>query len=193
MNGIRGTQRPRSLCDSKLLSVTPHGLHLQQQHIKHNGPLVVKRPPPPLPLVPPRDASKYRGSWPNMIYYGPDQRDTFVKLEHQQRAPSMAGLMNTTVPQRLTRPGLRGGQHTPTRNSLRHSRMICLSQQGKGYFFSYSLDIVCFHRFIVRIICKRVESPSGDVSTKVCRLLLSPFFILQKVLDSIAIPGSFHV
>ena len=143
MAGIRGTQRPRSLCDSKLLSVTPHGLHhhVQQQISKYNGQLVAKRPPPPLPLSPPREPSKYRGSWPNMIYYGHQEENSvqsFVKLQQQQRAPSMAGLMNTTVPQRLTRPGPRGGQHTPTRNSLRHSRMICLSQQGKG-----SLRIIC--------------------------------------------------
>lgn len=139
VTGIRATQRPRSLCDSKLLSVNPHGLHQHHIHqppqlpIRYLGQLVAKRPPPPLP--PSRDPSKYRGSWPNMIYYGNGQQDatTFVKLDQQQKAPSMAGLMNTTVPQRLvTRPGPRGGQHTPTRHSLRHSRMICLSQQGKG-------------------------------------------------------------
>lgn len=132
---VRSTQRPQSLCDSKLLSVTPHGLHHHVQQTRYLGQLVAKRPPPPLP--PSRDPSKYRGSWPNMIYYGNGQQDaaTFVKLDQQQRAPSMAGLMNTTVPQRLVRPGPRGGQHTPTRNSLRHSRMICLSQQGKGSHF----------------------------------------------------------
>jgi hypothetical protein len=77
-----------------------------------------------------------------MIYYGggndqlQQDADAFVRLEQQKRAPSMAGLMNTTVPQRLVvRPSLRTGpRHTPTRNSLRHSRMICLSQQqGKGF------------------------------------------------------------
>jgi len=148
MTGIRGTQRPRSLCDSKLLSVTPHGLHhhhfvQQSSGGQQQQQLVVKRPPPPLPLSPPREPSKYRGSWPNMIYYGggndqlQQDADAFVRLEQQKRAPSMAGLMNTTVPQRLVvRPSLRTGpRHTPTRNSLRHSRMICLSQQqGKGFY-----------------------------------------------------------
>ncbi|KAK4022257.1 hypothetical protein OUZ56_007736 [Daphnia magna] len=143
MTGIRGTQRSRSLCDSKLLSVTAHGLHhhlvqQQQQPIPHpftpSQQFVAKRPPPPLPIGPPREPSKYRGSWPSMIYYGTDQQqdaDAFVKLEQEKRAPSMAGLMNTTVPQRLAvKPSLRTGpRHTPTRNSLRHSRMICLSQQ----------------------------------------------------------------
>ncbi|XP_046652506.1 uncharacterized protein LOC124343279 [Daphnia pulicaria] len=150
MSGIRGTQRPRSLCDSKLLSVTPHGLHhhhsVQQQSSgdqQQQQQLVVKRPPPPLPLSPPRaEPSKYRGSWPSMIYYGgghdqlQQDADAFVRLEQQKRAPSMAGLMNTTVPQRLVvrPPSLRnsGPRHTPTRNSLRHSRMICLSQQQQG-------------------------------------------------------------
>ncbi|EFX90046.1 hypothetical protein DAPPUDRAFT_94230 [Daphnia pulex] len=116
MSGIRGTQRPRSLCDSKLLSVTPHGLHhhhlVQQQSSRdqqQQQQLVVKRPPPPLPLSPPRaEPSKYRGSWPSMIYYGgghdqlQQDADAFVRLEQQKRAPSMAGLMNTTVPQRLS-------------------------------------------------------------------------------------------
>lgn len=153
MSGIRGTQRPRSLCDSKLLSVTPHGLHhhhsVQQQSSgdQQQQQQVVKRPPPPLPLSPPRaEPSKYRGSWPSMIYYGgghdqlQQDADAFVRLEQQKRAPSMAGLMNTTVPQRLVvrPPSLRnsGPRHTPTRNSLRHSRMICLSQQqqGKGFY-----------------------------------------------------------
>jgi hypothetical protein len=150
MSGIRGTQRPRSLCDSKLLSVTPHGLHhhhsVQQQSSgdqQQQQQLVVKRPPPPLPLSPPRaEPTKYRGSWPSMIYYGgghdqlQQDADAFVRLEQQKRAPSMAGLMNTTVPQRLVvrPPSLRnsGPRHTPTRNSLRHSRMICLSQQQQG-------------------------------------------------------------
>ena len=50
-----------------------------------------------------------------------------------EKAPSMAGLVNTTVPQRLVNRPVRG-HHTPTRSSLRHSRMICLSQQGKGTF-----------------------------------------------------------
>lgn len=134
-------QRPRSLCDSKLLSVTPQSLHQHvHQQTRYLGQLVAKRPPPPLP--PTRDPSKYRGSWPNMIYYGHVQQDAtaFAKLDQQHKAPSMAGLMNTTVPQRLVRPGLRGGQHTPTRNSLRHSRMICLSQQqGKGLTVSLAL------------------------------------------------------
>merc|ERR550534_2157222 len=52
-------------------------------------------------------------------------------LRALEKAPSMAGLVNTTVPQRLVNRPVRG-HHTPTRNSLRHSRMICLSQQGKG-------------------------------------------------------------
>lgn len=39
--------------------------------------------------------------------------------------------LNTTVPQNIGRQDL-GGKHTPTRSSLRHSRMIVLNRSGKG-------------------------------------------------------------
>lgn len=39
--------------------------------------------------------------------------------------------LNTTVPQNIGRQNI-GGKHTPTRNSLRHSRMIVLNKSGQG-------------------------------------------------------------
>ncbi|KAG0718099.1 hypothetical protein GWK47_053158 [Chionoecetes opilio] len=54
------------------------------------------------------------------------------ELRQQQlvRTPSQANNLCTTVPQSLVVQNL-GGRHTPTRSSLRHSRMIVLSKNGK--------------------------------------------------------------
>ncbi|XP_051172087.1 uncharacterized protein LOC127288591 [Leptopilina boulardi] len=45
------------------------------------------------------------------------------------RAPSMANCLSTTVPVNLAAAQI-AGRHTPTRNSLRHSRMIVLHRTG---------------------------------------------------------------
>lgn len=45
--------------------------------------------------------------------------------------PSQAQCLNTTVPQNITGPAI-AGKHAPTRNSLRHSRMIVMSRNGRG-------------------------------------------------------------
>ncbi|KZC08271.1 PREDICTED: uncharacterized protein LOC107186599 [Dufourea novaeangliae] len=45
------------------------------------------------------------------------------------RAPSMANCLSTTVPVNLAASQI-AGRHTPTRNSLRHSRMIVLHRSG---------------------------------------------------------------
>ena len=143
-------QRPRSLCDSKLLAVSPHSVH---HHAKPNGSTGLPPPHPNLstsghPIVhrpnKPSDTSvQYRGSWPNHSAvnsgfaspwnngHDPDLSTYPTPLAMAEKAPSMAGLLNTTVPQRLVARPVRG-QHTPTRHSLRHSRMISLIQQGKG-------------------------------------------------------------
>ncbi|KAJ9586793.1 hypothetical protein L9F63_019613, partial [Diploptera punctata] len=47
------------------------------------------------------------------------------------RAPSQANCMTTTVPQNIAATNI-GGKHVPTRNSLRHSRMIVLNRNGKA-------------------------------------------------------------
>lgn len=60
-------------------------------------------------------------------------RMTGQELRQQQlvRTPSQANNLCTTVPQSLVVQNL-GGRHTPTRSSLRHSRMIVLSKNGKA-------------------------------------------------------------
>ncbi|XP_048515307.1 uncharacterized protein LOC105684997 [Athalia rosae] len=45
------------------------------------------------------------------------------------RAPSMANCLSTTVPVNLATSQI-AGRHTPTRNSLRHSRMIVMNRTG---------------------------------------------------------------
>lgn len=47
------------------------------------------------------------------------------------RAPSMANCLSTTVPVNLAASQI-AGRHTPTRNSLRHSRMIVMHRTGNG-------------------------------------------------------------
>lgn len=47
------------------------------------------------------------------------------------KSPSQANCLSTTVPQNIAAPAI-SGRHTPTRSSLRHSRMIVLSRNGKG-------------------------------------------------------------
>ncbi|KAK8397561.1 hypothetical protein O3P69_004373 [Scylla paramamosain] len=54
-----------------------------------------------------------------------------LRQQHLVRTPSQANNLCTTVPQNLVVQNL-GGRHTPTRSSLRHSRMIVLSKNGKG-------------------------------------------------------------
>lgn len=44
--------------------------------------------------------------------------------------------LNTTVPQNIRRQDI-GGKHTPTRSSLRHSRMIVLNRSGQGKKLNY--------------------------------------------------------
>jgi len=125
---FRIPQRPRSLCEGKLLSVN----HSAQQtprihHLRINEGEKTSQ----------TDVSKYgRGSWPNNIH---QSMEGFI-MTNQQKAPSMKALMNTTVPQKIIVRS--GGRHHPTRSSLRHSRMVSLSQQGKGllYIFPLKLD-----------------------------------------------------
>ncbi|XP_011882855.1 PREDICTED: uncharacterized protein LOC105570338 isoform X2 [Vollenhovia emeryi] len=51
------------------------------------------------------------------------------KEKELDRAPSMANCLSTTVPVNLAASQI-AGRHTPTRNSLRHSRMIVMHRTG---------------------------------------------------------------
>ncbi|XP_076057091.1 uncharacterized protein LOC143034633 isoform X2 [Oratosquilla oratoria] len=71
-----------------------------------------------------RPVSLCETSWAKMA--GQDLRQ-----HNLQRTPSQARNLCTTVPTNLVAQNL-GGRHTPTRNSLRHSRMIVQSKTGYG-------------------------------------------------------------
>lgn len=67
-----------------------------------------------------------------------------LTIENEQdRSPTQEFLLKTTVPQNLAAVNL-AGRHTPTRNSLRHSRMIVMSRTGtsKGYFSFFFFKII---------------------------------------------------
>lgn len=49
----------------------------------------------------------------------------------RERSPTQIHLMSTTVPQNIGGANI-GGRHEPTRNSLRHSRMIVMTRNGNG-------------------------------------------------------------
>lgn len=53
-----------------------------------------------------------------------------LKFEVDQ-LPSQLYCLKTTVPQNIISTNI-AGRHTPTRNSLRHSRMIVMHKTGKG-------------------------------------------------------------
>ena len=60
------------------------------------------------------------------------------------RAPSMANCLSTTVPVNLAASQI-AGRHTPTRNSLRHSRMIVMHRTGhREYTITSYLSFVSF-------------------------------------------------
>lgn len=48
-----------------------------------------------------------------------------------EAVPSQLYCLKTTVPQNIVVSNI-AGRHTPTRNSLRHSRMIVMNKSGKG-------------------------------------------------------------
>lgn len=52
------------------------------------------------------------------------------RLDEQPLSPTQALCLMTTVPQNIVSRSL-GDKHTPTRNSLRHSRMIVMNRHGK--------------------------------------------------------------
>ncbi|KAF7405127.1 hypothetical protein HZH66_004033 [Vespula vulgaris] len=65
------------------------------------------------------------------------------------RAPSMANCLSTTVPVNLAASQI-AGRHTPTRNSLRHSRMIVLNRTGQRA--QKFLPPLVYHRQLARCL-----------------------------------------
>ncbi|XP_034232740.1 uncharacterized protein LOC117640376 isoform X1 [Thrips palmi] len=53
-----------------------------------------------------------------------------VALTERSRTPSQANCLSTTVPQNMAAVGF-ASRHAPTRSSLRHSRMIVMTREGR--------------------------------------------------------------
>lgn len=156
---IVAQQRPRSLCDSKVLSVahSHYSVHRSPYDVQVHRLSPSTDPPTP---------NYGRGSWPNNIHHTTEG----FSIGYQQKAPSMKALMNTTVPQKLV--VRTSGRHHPTRNSLRHSRMVSLSQQqGRG------LQVVSF----IFIRCLLNAACCAPLTTSRCR---------QIACSKVAIPRS---
>lgn len=62
-----------------------------------------------------------------------------VALTERARTPSQANCLSTTVPQNMAAVGF-ASRHAPTRSSLRHSRMIVMTREGRGNARSFPLD-----------------------------------------------------
>lgn len=58
------------------------------------------------------------------------------RYRDSDRAPSMANSLSTTVPVNLAASQI-SGRHTPTRSSLRHSRMIVMHRHGTSKLFNF--------------------------------------------------------
>lgn len=61
----------------------------------------------------------------------PVQDHCQLLLDDDNGSPSQAHCLVTTVPQNIVAQNI-ADKHTPTRNSLRHSRMIAMNQSGRG-------------------------------------------------------------
>ncbi|CAH1958965.1 unnamed protein product [Acanthoscelides obtectus] len=90
----------------------------------------------------PLDTSRQSNSRP-VSYYENNQQASESRLSSEGKAasnnnlnrftksPTQTHCLNTTVPQNIAAPDF-GGRHQPTRNSLRHSRMIVLNRSGQA-------------------------------------------------------------
>jgi hypothetical protein len=83
------------------------------------------------------------------------------------RSPSQANCLSTTVPQNIAATNI-AGRHTPTRNSLRHSRMIVLSRTGgKGDSSVRFITFLCNPMLFA--ICTITLSGLCETYTVACR------------------------
>lgn len=112
MNDIRRVTLPRSS--------SPHNHH-QDHNNQRNSTTGTSRP-----------ASFYDNYNSSRENGSSAQKNSNREIRFERdRSPTQAPLLNTTVPQSITGVNI-AGRHTPTRNSLRHSRMIVMSRTGTG-------------------------------------------------------------
>ncbi|RZB94394.1 uncharacterized protein BDFB_000960 [Asbolus verrucosus] len=77
--------------------------------------------------------------------------DDSVRETRFDGSPTQAHCLMTTVPQNIAAQNI-ANKHTPTRNSLRHSRMIAMNKNGRGFkcHFKYTSSSDIFHCFRFR-------------------------------------------
>lgn len=115
MTDIRSMTLPRSS--------SPHHHHNHQEtNFQRNSSTTTSRPA--------SFYDNYHTARENGSHGTPKHRE--IRFE-RDRSPTQAPLLNTTVPQSITGVNI-AGRHTPTRNSLRHSRMIVMSRTGTGRY-----------------------------------------------------------
>lgn len=89
------------------------------------------------------------------------------------RSPSQANCLSTTVPQNIAATNI-AGRHTPTRNSLRHSRMIVLSRTGGKVARKYHPPVLRHHRLATALAALQVLLGVAVSSLAVWLLLWAP-------------------
>lgn len=88
----------------------------------------------------------------NPATHHPGENEAFPEADdgEKEKSPTQEFLLKTTVPQNLAATNL-AGRHTPTRNSLRHSRMIVMSRTGT-IPKSYRPPIIRQHRLATVLV-----------------------------------------
>lgn len=89
------------------------------------------------------------------------------------RAPSMANCLSTTVPVNLAAAQI-AGRHTPTRNSLRHSRMIVLHRTGNCKFHYF------FHKFRKKICHSKIIRKQFFITKRNSKIIIKKKFHHKK-------------
>ncbi|KAK9752295.1 hypothetical protein QE152_g4304 [Popillia japonica] len=87
------------------------------------------------------------------------------EIKFKYDSPTQMICLNTTVPQNIAASSI-AGRHTPTRNSLRHSRMIVMSRMGKVPKKSLP-PIIRFHK-----LAKALVGLQTVLGTALCLLSL---------------------
>ncbi|KAJ8981463.1 hypothetical protein NQ317_000139 [Molorchus minor] len=91
----------------------------------------------------------YYDNTSNSVNISSLDNNTITQCKFNKNPTQIHGL-STTVPQNITSPNI-AGKHTPTRNSLRHSRMIVLNKSGQAPVQIVPLFIQ-YHRIVKKLL-----------------------------------------
>ncbi|KAF4522262.1 hypothetical protein B566_EDAN011958 [Ephemera danica] len=93
-------------------------------------------------------------------------------------APSQALCLSTTVPVNIARSSI-AGRHTPTRASVRHSRMLVLSQQTGRVPWKYLPPVVRWHRLASFLMLLLVLSGAAALVMAFYLTMFAPFLAIH--------------